>query len=95
MARPDVISRAATAPVKGQGLGSTIWYACAWWAIRRFLVGKGLGEERKRKLESLRQQLLGVLEGIIKSRLGWQQWALMGEERMQLLRLVELEGGRL
>lgn len=95
MARPDVISRAATAPVKGQGLGSTIWYACAWWAIRRFLVGKGLGEERKRKLESLRQQLLGVLKGIIKSRLEWQQWALVGEEQMQLLRLVELEGGRL
>ena len=95
MARPDVISRAATAPVKGQGLGSTIWYACAWWAIRRFLVGKGLGEEQKRKLESLRQQLLGVLKGIIKSRLEWQQWALVGEEQMQLLRLVELEGGRL
>lgn len=29
IARPDVISRAATAPVNGQGLGSTMWYACA------------------------------------------------------------------
>lgn len=29
IARPDVISRAATAPVSGQGLGSTMWYACA------------------------------------------------------------------
>lgn len=29
MARPDVSKRAATAPVRGQGLGSTIWYACA------------------------------------------------------------------
>ena len=27
MAKPDVRSRAATAPVRGQGLGSTIWYA--------------------------------------------------------------------
>lgn len=27
IARPDVISRAATAPVRGQGLGSTMWYA--------------------------------------------------------------------
>lgn len=29
IARPDVISRAAIAPVRGQGLGSTMWYACA------------------------------------------------------------------
>ena len=29
IARPEVIRRAATAPVRGQGLGSTIWYACA------------------------------------------------------------------
>lgn len=42
--------RAATAPVRGQGLGSTIWYACAWWAIRRFLVGRGLVEVRIRRL---------------------------------------------
>lgn len=42
MARPDVRSRAATAPVRGQGLGSTMWYACIWWAIKGFLVGKGL-----------------------------------------------------
>ena len=61
MARPDVISRAATAPVKGHGLGSTMWYACAWWAIRRFLVDKGLGEERIHKLELLLPQLLVVL----------------------------------
>lgn len=29
IASPDVISRAAIAPVRGQGLGSTMWYACA------------------------------------------------------------------
>lgn len=29
MARPEVIRRAATAPVNGHGLGSTMWYACA------------------------------------------------------------------
>lgn len=29
VARPDVISKAAIAPVRGQGLGSTMWYACA------------------------------------------------------------------
>lgn len=45
MARPEVIRRAATAPVRGHGLGSTMWYACAWWAIIRFLVGTGLEEE--------------------------------------------------
>lgn len=28
-ARPDVIKNAATAPVRGQGLGSTMWYAWA------------------------------------------------------------------
>lgn len=60
MARPDVIKRAAVAPVKGQGLGSTIWYACAWWAIKRFLVGRGLGEEQIRKLELLLRRLLEV-----------------------------------
>jgi len=27
IARPDVRRRAAIAPVRGQGLGSTIWYA--------------------------------------------------------------------
>lgn len=51
MARPDVINRADTAPVRGQGLGSTMWYACAWWAIRRFLVGRGLKGEQIRRLE--------------------------------------------
>lgn len=59
IARPDVISRAATAPVRGQGLGSTMWYACAWWAIKRFLVGKGLEVGRIRRLESLLRPLLG------------------------------------
>ena len=58
IARPDVISRAATAPVRGQGLGSTMWYACAWWAIRRFLVGRGLEGGRKHKLGLLLRQLL-------------------------------------
>lgn len=42
MARPDVIRRAAVAPVKGQGLGSTMWYACAWWVIKYFLVSRVL-----------------------------------------------------
>jgi len=41
MAVPDVIRSAAVAPVRGQGLGSTMWNACAWWAIRRFLVNIG------------------------------------------------------
>lgn len=45
MARPEVVRRAAVAPVKGHGLESTMWYACAWWAIRRFLVNRGLLEE--------------------------------------------------
>ena len=58
IARPDVISRAATAPVRGQGLGSTMWYACAWWAIKRFLVGRGLGGGQRRKLGSLLRPLL-------------------------------------
>lgn len=44
-ARPDVISRAAIAPVNGQGLGSTMWYACAWWAII-YLFGRGGSGQR-------------------------------------------------
>lgn len=60
IARPDVIRRAAIAPVSGQGLGSTIWYACAWWAIRRFLVDISLVEVRIRMLELLLRQLLVV-----------------------------------
>ena len=40
MAMPDVRSRAATAPVRGQGLGSTMWNACTWWAIRCLQVGE-------------------------------------------------------
>lgn len=51
MARPEVINRAATAPVSGQGLGSTMWYACAWWAITGFLVGIGLEGEQRRTPE--------------------------------------------
>lgn len=50
IARPDVINRAATAPVSGQGLGSTMWYACAWWVIIRFPEGKGREVERIRRL---------------------------------------------
>lgn len=33
MVRPDVVRRAAAAPRIGHGLGSTIWYECAWWVI--------------------------------------------------------------
>lgn len=29
IAKPEVIRRAPIAPVRGQGLGSTMWYACA------------------------------------------------------------------
>lgn len=29
IANPDVRRKAATAPVRGHGLGSTMWYACA------------------------------------------------------------------
>lgn len=29
IASPDVSRRAAIAPVRGHGLGSTMWYACA------------------------------------------------------------------
>jgi len=50
IAVPDVSSRAATAPVKGHGLGSTIWYACAWCAIIRFLGDIGLAGVQIRKL---------------------------------------------
>lgn len=31
--RPEVIRRAERAPVSGQGLGLTIWYAWVWWVI--------------------------------------------------------------
>lgn len=58
IAVPDVSSRAPIAPVSGQGLGSTMWYACAWWAIRRFLVGIGLRVGRRHMPESLLRQLL-------------------------------------
>lgn len=32
--RPDVSSRADRAPVRGHGLGFTMWYAWVWWVIR-------------------------------------------------------------
>lgn len=60
IARPDVINRAAVAPVNGQGLGSTIWYACAWCAIRRSLVGRGLEVEQTHRPESLLRPPLRV-----------------------------------
>lgn len=54
MARPEVVRRAEAAPVRGQGLESTMWYACAWWVIRRFLVDTGLTEEHRLELLPLR-----------------------------------------
>lgn len=63
IANPEVIRRAATAPVRGHGLGSTMWYACAWWAIKRFLVNKDLGVEQRHRLELLQRRLLRVLGG--------------------------------
>lgn len=51
IAVPDVINKAAAAPVSGHGLGSTMWYACAWCAIIHSLVNIGLVEVRKHKLE--------------------------------------------
>lgn len=60
---PDVSKRAAIAPVRGQGLGSTMWYACAWCAIRRFLVGRGLGGEQIHRLELWQRQFQGGLIG--------------------------------
>lgn len=50
MISPEVVRRAAAAPKMGQGLGSTMWYECAWWAIKCFLVSRGLVGERRRKL---------------------------------------------
>lgn len=62
MARPDVINKAPIAPVRGQGLGSTIWYACAWWAIRYFLVGKELTIKQIQMLEVWQQPSQGKLK---------------------------------
>lgn len=42
MIRPDVIRRADRAPVRGQGLGFTMWYACVWWVIMCCRVSIGL-----------------------------------------------------
>lgn len=50
MANPEVVRRAAAAPEIGQGLGSTMWKGCAWWAIRCFLVSIGSVGGRKRML---------------------------------------------
>lgn len=66
IASPEVRSRAATAPVRGQGLGSTIWNACAWCAIRRSLVSIGLVTVRIRMLELLQRQVLTGLVRIIR-----------------------------
>lgn len=49
MISPEVVSRAAAAPKIGQGLGSTMWYECAWCAIRCFLVSIGLEGARRRR----------------------------------------------
>lgn len=38
IASPDVSSRADRAPVRGHGLGFTMWYACVWWVIRCYHV---------------------------------------------------------
>ena len=84
MARPDVINRAAMAPVSGQGLGSTMWYACAWWAIRRFLVDIGLVVVQIRMLELLRRLLQVGLTGIEGWRLRWLRLASGAEERRLL-----------
>lgn len=55
MAVPEVINSAATAPVSGHGLGSTMWYACAWCAIflTRFPVDISLVAGQTRKPELL------------------------------------------
>lgn len=59
MARPVVNIKAAVAPVRGHGLGSTMWKACAWCAIKCFLVGRGLVVEQIHMLELLLQQFQG------------------------------------
>ena len=42
MTKPEVNNRADNAPVSGQGLGFTIWYAWVWWVIRCYRADKGL-----------------------------------------------------
>lgn len=59
IARPDVIRSAPIAPVRGQGLGSTMWNACVWWVIKYFLVNKELIRGQIRRLELWQQQFLG------------------------------------
>lgn len=61
MAVPEVINRAAAAPVSGHGLGSTMWYACAWCAIIHFLVNIGLIKVRKHRPGLWQRRLLTVL----------------------------------
>ena len=36
VAIPEVRRRAAIAPVRGQGLGSTMWNAWAWWVMKPY-----------------------------------------------------------
>lgn len=90
IARPDVKSKAATAPVSGQGLGFTMWYACAWWAIRRSLGGRGLEEVRIHRPELLLRPLLEVLIRVGQCLLKLLLLVLGGVGRRQLWRLVEL-----
>lgn len=40
-ASPEASSKEPAAPVRGQGLGSTMWYWCSWCVIMCFLVDKG------------------------------------------------------
>ena len=40
--RPDVLRRADRAPVRGQGLGFTMWYEWVWWVIMCCHGGIGL-----------------------------------------------------
>lgn len=41
MTKPEVSSKAEKAPVRGHGLGLTMWNACVWWVIRCYRVGIG------------------------------------------------------
>lgn len=40
--RPEVSRRAEKAPVRGHGLGLTMWKECVWWVIRCYRVDIGL-----------------------------------------------------
>lgn len=95
VARPDVIKRAATAPVKGQGLGSTIWNACAWWAIKRSLGGIRITKGQTHKPGSLRLQLLVVWVVPELPQWGGLLWVLMELAQIQRLQLAGSIGGQL